>query len=153
VHPALIAANIRPLETTVSESVAGPRFQAALLSSFAGLALLLAALGLYGLVSYGAALRRREIGIRIALGARPRQILGLVTAEGLKLVVVGLAIGCAAALGATRLLSSLLFEVRPTDPATYLTIAGVLLAVGIVAGAIPARRAARTDPLEALRSE
>jgi putative ABC transport system permease protein len=153
VHPALIAANIRPLETTVSESVAGPRFQAALLSSFAGLALLLAALGLYGLVSYSAALRRREIGIRIALGARPRQILGLVTAGGLKLVVIGLAIGCAAALGATRLLSSLLYEVRPTDPATYLTIAAVLLAVGVTAGAIPARRAARTDPLEALRSE
>ena len=153
VHPALIAANIRPLETTVSESVAGPRFQAALLSSFAGLALLLAALGLYGLISYGAALRRREIGIRIALGARPRQILRLVTAGGLKLVVLGLAIGCAAALVATRLLSSLLFEVRPTDPATYLTIAAVLLAVGIAAGAIPARRAARIDPLEALRSE
>jgi putative ABC transport system permease protein len=153
VHPALVAANVRPLETFVSESVAGPRFQAALLSSFAGLALLLAALGLYGLVSYSATLRRREIGIRIALGARPGQILGLVTAGGLRLVVVGLAIGCAAALGVTRLLSSLLFEVRPTDPTTYAAIAALLLAVGILAGAIPARRAARIDPLDALRSE
>jgi putative ABC transport system permease protein len=153
VHPALVAAEIRPMEGLVSESVAGSRFQAALLSSFAALALLLSALGLYGLVSYGAALRRREIGIRIALGARGRQIFGLVTGGGVKLVLLGLGIGTAAALAVTRLLESLLFEVRPTDPATYAAIAAVMLAAGALAGAIPARRASKIDPIEALRTD
>ena len=153
VHPALLAADIRPMEGLIAESVAGSRFQAALLSSFAALALLLSALGLYGLVSYGAALRRREIGIRIALGAGGRQIFRLVTGGGLRLVAWGLVLGSAAALAATRLLESLLFGVRPSDPPTYAAIAAVMLAVGLAAGAVPARRAARTDPIEALRSE
>ena len=153
VHPTLLAAEIHPMETLVSESVAGSRFQAALLSSFAALALLLSALGLYGLVSYGAALRRREIGIRIALGARGREIFRLVTGGGLRLVAWGLLLGSAAALAATRLLESLLFGVRSTDLVTYASIAAVMLAVGLVAGAVPARRAAKTDPIEALRSE
>jgi len=153
VHPALVAAEIRPMEGLVSDSVAGSRFQAALLSSFAALALLLSALGLYGLVSYGAALRRREIGIRIALGARGRQIFGLVTGGGVKLVLLGLGIGSAAALAATRLLESLLFEVRPTDPVTYAGIAAVMIAAGALAGAIPARKASKIDPIEALRTD
>jgi putative ABC transport system permease protein len=153
VHPVLLAADVRPMERLVAESVAGSRFQAALLSSFAALALLLSALGLYGLVSYGTALRRREIGIRIALGARGRQIFRLVTGGGVKLVVWGLALGSAAALAATRLLESLLFEIRPTDPVTYAAIAAVMLTVGLFAGAVPARRAAKIDPVEALRSE
>jgi putative ABC transport system permease protein len=152
-HPALSAARIRPAETLVSEAAAGPRFEAALLSAFAALALLLAALGLFGLISYGASLRRREMGIRIALGAPPREIFALVAGGGLRLVVLGLAVGIAASLAATRLIASLLFEVRPTDPPTYAAMAAVFLAVGLVAGAIPARRAARIDPLEALRSE
>jgi len=108
---------------------------------------------LYGLVSYGAALRRREIGIRIALGARGRQIFGLVTGGGVKLVLLGLGIGSAAALAATRLLESLLFEVRPTDPVTYAGIAAVMLAAGALAGAIPARKASKIDPIEALRTD
>jgi ABC-type antimicrobial peptide transport system permease subunit len=141
------------MEGLITESVAGSRFQAALLSSFAALALLLSALGLYGLVSYGAALRRREIGIRIALGARGRQIFGLVTGGGLRLVAWGLLLGTAAALAATRLLDSLLFGVRPSDPPTYAAIAAVMLGVGLLAGALPARRASKIDPIEALRSE
>ena len=153
VHPTLVAAEIRPMEGVVSATLAGSRFQTALLSSFAALALVLAALGLYGLVSYGAALRRREIGIRIALGARGRQIFGLVTGGGVKLVLLGLVLGSAAALGATRLLESLLFEVRPTDPATYAGIAAVMLGAGVLAGALPARKAAKIDPIDALRSE
>jgi putative ABC transport system permease protein len=153
VHPALLAADIRPMEGLVSVSVAGSRFQAALLSSFAALALLLSALGLYGVVSYGAALRRREIGIRIALGARGRQIVRLVAGGGLRLVAWGLLLGTAAALAASRLLESLLFGVHATDPPTYAAIAAVMLGVGLLAGALPARRASKIDPIEALRSE
>jgi len=152
-HPALSASRIRPAETLVSESVAAPRFEAALLSGFAALALMLAALGLFGLISYGASLRRREMGIRIALGAPPRQIFALVAGGGLRLVVLGLAAGIAASLIATRLIASLLFEIRPTDLPTYAGMAAIFLAVGFVAGAIPARRAARIDPLEALRGD
>ena len=153
VHPAVVAADIGPMERLVRNSVAGSRFQAALLSSFAALGLVLSALGLYGLVSYGAALRRREIGIRIALGARRREIFRLVTGGGLRLVVLGLALGSAAALAATRLLESLLFEVRASDPVTYAAIAAVMLGVGLAAGALPARRATKIDPIEALRTE
>jgi predicted permease len=152
-NPALAAARIRPVETLVDESIAGPRFETLLLSSFAALALLLAALGLFGLISYGASLRRREMGIRIALGAPPRQIFALVAGGGLRLVVLGLGAGIAASLMATRLLTNLLFEVRPTDPPTYVGMAAIFLAVGFLAGAIPARRAARIDPLEALRND
>jgi ABC-type antimicrobial peptide transport system permease subunit len=153
VNPVLLAADIGPMERLVAKSVAGSRFQAALLSSFAALGLLLAALGLYGLVSYGAALRRREIGIRIALGATRREVFQLVTGGGLKLVALGLVLGTIAALAATRLLESLLFEVRATDPVTYAAIAAVMLGVGLLAGALPARRAAKIDPIEALRTE
>ena len=153
VHPALLAADVGPMERLVSKSVAGSRFQAALLSSFAALGLLLSALGLYGLVSYGAALRRRELGIRIALGARGREIFHLVTGGGLRLVGLGLLLGSAAALAATRLLESLLFEVRSSDPVTYAAIAAIMLAVGLAAGTLPARRAAKIDPIEALRNE
>jgi predicted permease len=152
-QPALSAARIRPAKTLVSESVAGPRFEAVLLAAFAALALMLAALGLFGLVSYGASLRRREMGIRIALGAPPGRIFALVAGGGLRLVVLGLAVGIGASLIATRLIASMLFEVRPTDLPTYAGMAAIFLAVAFVAGAIPARRAARIDPLEALRSE
>jgi putative ABC transport system permease protein len=152
-HPALEAARIRPMETLVSEAAAGPRFQTALLSSFAALALLLAALGLFGLISYGASLRRREMGIRIALGAHPRQIYALVAGGGLRLVLLGLALGTAASLSSARLIAGLLFEIRPADPPTYAGIAAILLAVGALAGYLPARRAARIDPIETLRSE
>jgi putative ABC transport system permease protein len=153
VHPALRAARIRPVERLVDESVAAPRFHASLLSGFAALALLLAALGLFGLLSYTAATRRREIGIRIALGASPRDVFARIAGGGVRLVAVGLVLGAAASAAATRALSGLLFEVRPTDPVTYAAIAVVMLGTGLAAGAIPARRAARVDPASALRSE
>ena len=153
VHPALAAARIRPVEQLVDESVAAPRFHASLLSGFAGLALLLAALGLFGLVSYSAAMRRREIGIRIALGASPRDVFASVAGGGVRLVALGLALGAAASLAASRLVAGLLFEVQPADPYTYAAIAAVMLATGFAAGAIPARRAARVDAASALRAE
>ena len=153
VHPALAAARIRPVERLVDESVAAPRFHASLLSGFAALALLLSALGLFGLVSYSAAMRRREIGIRIALGASPRDVFARIAGGGVRLVALGLALGAAVSLAASRLVAGLLFEVQPTDPYTYAAIAAVMLATGFVAGAIPARRAARVDAASALRSE
>ena len=150
VHPALAAARIRPVERLVDESVAAPRFHASLLSGFAALALLLSALGLFGLVSYSAAMRRREIGIRIALGASPRDVFARIAGGGVRLVALGLALGAAVSLAASRLVAGLLFEVQPTDPYTYAAIAAVMLATGFVAGAIPARR---VDAASALRSE
>jgi putative ABC transport system permease protein len=153
VHPSLFAARIRPVDRLVDESVAAPRFHASLLSAFAALALVLAALGLFGLLSYTAAMRRREIGIRIALGASPRDVFARIAGGGLRLVAVGLAIGVAASLAAGRAVSGLLFEVRPTDPATYIGIAAVMVATGFAAGAIPARRASRVDPASALRGD
>jgi len=124
-----------------------------LLAVFAAVAVVLAAVGIYSVLAYLVRRRGREIGIRIALGARGRQIFGLVTGGGVKLVLLGLGIGTAAALAATRLLESLLFEVRPTDPATYAGIAAIMLAAGALAGAIPARKASKIDPIEALRTD
>jgi len=153
VNPTLAAARIRPVERLVDESVAAPRFHASLLSGFAALALGLAALGLFGLLSYTAATRRREIGIRIALGASPRDVFARIAGGGLRLVAIGLALGVAASLAAGRAVAGLLFEVRPTDLATYAGIAAVMLATGLAAGAIPARRASRVDPATALRGD
>ena len=153
VHPALAAARIRPVERLVDASVATPRFHASLLSGFAALALLLSALGLFGLVSYSAAMRRREIGIRIALGASPRDVFTRVAGAGVRLVALGLAAGVAASLAVSRALSGLLFGVAGTDPATYAAIAALMLLTGLAAGALPALRASRVDPAQALRSE
>ncbi|HEX4438662.1 MAG TPA: ABC transporter permease [Thermoanaerobaculia bacterium] len=153
VQPSLVAARIRPVDRLVDESVAAPRFHASLLSAFAALALALAALGLFGLLSYTAATQRREIGIRIALGASPRDVFARIAGGGLGLVAIGLALGVAASLAAGRAVSGLLFEVRPTDPATYVGIAAVMVATGFAAGAIPARRASRVDPANALRGD
>jgi predicted permease len=153
VHPALAAARIRAVERLVDESVSTPRFHASLLSGFAALALLLSALGLFGLVSYSAAMRRREIGIRIALGASPREVFTRVAGGGVRLVAIGLAAGVAASLAVSRALSGLLYGVAGTDLATYAAIAALMLVTGLAAGALPALRAARVDPAQALRSE
>jgi ABC-type antimicrobial peptide transport system permease subunit len=122
-----------------------------LLASFAGLALFLAGVGLYGVISYSVVQRTREIGLRMALGARGPDVVRMVVRRGLGLTAAGLAIGVAVALAVTRFLATLLFSVPPTDPLTFVSIAGLLAAVACVASFLPAWRAARVDPMEALR--
>lgn len=123
----------------------------ALVSAFAIVALLLAAVGIYGVMSYTVALETREIGIRMALGATPPGVLCAVVGRVTRIAVVGLIAGLAAALGLTRLITGLLYQVEPTDPATFVGVGVLLLAVAMVAGFIPARRAAAVDPVAALR--
>ena len=153
VEPGIAAAAVRPMERVVSRAVAQPRFQAFLFSSFGALALILAAVGIYGVLSYGVTQRREEIGIRMALGARSGQVLSLIAGQGLRLVGLGLAIGLAGALASTRLLRAQLFETGATDPVTFAAILGVLAGVGVMASYLPARRALKVDPMTALRSE
>jgi ABC-type antimicrobial peptide transport system permease subunit len=139
----------------ISASVASRRFSMILLGSFAVLALLLSSVGIYGVVAYLIGRRTHEIGIRMALGAQRRDVLGLVLGEGLKMALAGVAIGLVAALGLTRLLAkfSMLFGVSATDPLTFAGVALLLTFVALVACWIPARRAMRVDPLVALRYE
>jgi ABC-type antimicrobial peptide transport system permease subunit len=122
-------------------------------SHFAVLALLLAVTGLYGVVSHGVGRRTREIGIRMALGAQPREVLRLVIAQGLRPALAGVALGLAGALVMTRVLGSLLYEVRASDPATYLAVSVILISTVAIACYAPARRATKTDPVIALRTE
>jgi ABC-type antimicrobial peptide transport system permease subunit len=136
-----------------SQSLAQERLFAALLSFFGLLALLLAALGLYGVIAHSVAQRRREIGIRVTLGAQPRDVLRLVIGQGMRLVAPGILLGLAGAYGATRWIASFLYEVRAVDWPTYSLIAVLLLVVALLTCWIPARRATKVDPLVALRSE
>ena len=149
----LPVSKIRTMEQVLSESTARQNFNMLLLTIFAGLALLLAAIGIYGLMSYVVEQRLQEIGIRLALGAGAGQMLRMVIGQGMKLVIIGLAIGLAAAFGLARLLASLLFGVKTTDPITYASVALVITSVALLATYVPARRATTVDPLEALRYE
>jgi putative ABC transport system permease protein len=144
---------VRPLEDYVAESQAARRFTLMLLGLFGGLALLLAAVGIYGVISYAVSLRTRELGIRMALGAARRDVLGMVLRQGLTLVTAGLAVGFAASMLLTRFLTSLLFHVRPIDLATSLAVTFMLAAVALAANYFPARKASRLDPIAALRRE
>jgi putative ABC transport system permease protein len=149
----LAIADIRPMESLISDSIALPRFTLLLFGFFSGVALTLAAVGLYGVMSYSVAQRTHEIGIRMALGARREEVLRMVVAQGVILTSLGLVLGLAGALGITRLASSLLFEVSPTDPLTFALISIVLAAVALFACYLPARRAVKVDPVVALRCE
>jgi putative ABC transport system permease protein len=129
------------------------RFDTALLGGFAGSALLLAVVGIYGLLAYSVAQRRREIGVRVALGASRGNVFRLVVGDGMRLVVAGVLLGVLGGFALTRLLASLLFGVAASDPATFLAVAGILVVVALLACYVPARRAATVDPITALRSE
>ena len=146
-------ANIQTLNQVVNESLAQPRLNTLLLGAFAALALLLAAIGIYGVLSYSVAQRTHEIGIRMALGADRRDVLRLMVGHGLFLTLMGVTAGLAAAFGLTRLMTGLLFAVRPTDPATFVAVSIVLTAVALLASYLPAREAVKVDPLVALRYE
>jgi predicted permease len=143
----------KPMEEIVAESLAARRFSMILLSVFAALALLLSSIGIYGVLSYVVGQRSREIGIRIALGAQRADVLRLMLGEGMKMALVGVAIGIVAALALTRLMVQMLFGVSATDPLTFLGVAAVLAGVALAACYIPARRAMRVDPIVALRYE
>jgi putative ABC transport system permease protein len=146
-------AAIQPLDMFLSKAVARPRFQSVLLASFAGLALLLAAIGIFGVMSYSVAQRTHEIGIRVALGAQRDQVLRLVVGQGLILALIGAAAGLAGAFALTRYLRTLLFNVSPTDWLTFTAVPLVLCVVALGASYFPARRAMRVDPMQALRYE
>jgi len=146
-------ADIQPLDVFLSKSVARPRFQSVLLASFAALALLLAAIGTFGVMSYSVAQRAHEIGIRVALGAQRDQVLRLVVGQGLVLALIGTAAGMAGAFVLTRYLRALLFNVSPTDASIFIAVPVVLCAVALGASYFPARKAAGVDPIAALRYE
>jgi putative ABC transport system permease protein len=145
--------NIMTMENVLSASLGDYRFYMEMLGIFAGVAVLLAAVGIYGVMSYSVSERTHEIGIRMALGASPGDVLGLIAKLGLKLTCIGVAIGVAMAFGVTRLISTFLFRVKPTDPLTYAVVALSLAAIALLACYIPARRATHVAPMIALRHE
>ena len=151
--PSLPIIRLRNMEDVFRDSVRRPRMLMQLLAGFAGLALLLAAIGTYGVLSYMVTQQRREIGIRMALGAERVTVLRAVMGHGLKLTCAGLVAGLAAALVLTRLMETLLFEVRPNDPATLAGVAALITAVAAAASLVPAFRATRVDPIVALKDE
>ena len=145
--------NMKTMEQILGDSIAQPRFSTLMLGLFAGLAMVLAAVGIYGVMSYSITLRTREIGIRMALGARQGDVLGMVLRQGLKLAAAGIAIGLIGAVALSRVMTSLLYGVSATDPLTYVVVSIVLAGVALVACFVPARRATRVDPMVALRYE
>jgi putative ABC transport system permease protein len=153
IDPDLPIGEVRTMEQIIEESTGEPRFRSFLIASFAGLALLLAAVGVYGLISFTVTQRVPEIGVRLALGASPRQVFAQVIGQGLRLAALGVVLGLVAAAAATTLVRGLLFNTSATDPVVYASLAALLLAMAGLACYVPARRAMRVDPMTALRSE
>ncbi|HVH72609.1 MAG TPA: FtsX-like permease family protein, partial [Candidatus Dormibacteraeota bacterium] len=153
VDPDQAVSDVRTMDTVFSDSVSSPRFQSILLLVFAGLALALAVIGVYGVVSYSVTERTNEIGIRVALGALSTDIVRLVLREGMILATIAIGLGVAGSLALGRVLETLLFETAPTDAATLASACGAILVVSALAAALPARRAMRVDPIVALRYE
>jgi ABC-type antimicrobial peptide transport system permease subunit len=151
VDPTQPVFDIKTMEERLDDSVAQRRFNMLLLGLFAALALILASIGIYGVISYSVTQRTREIGLRLALGAQRSDVLRLIIAQGLRLTVIGLAAGVMAALAIGKLISSLLYGINAHDPLTFLTTVFVLSAIALLACWLPARRASRLDPLIALR--
>jgi putative ABC transport system permease protein len=151
--PHLALGDVRTLEDVVSESVASPRLNVLLLGFFAGLGIVLAAIGLYGVIAYSVASRRQEIGIRMALGARPRDVVGMIVRQGMSLTGGGLALGLVGAFAATRLLRTLLVGVSATDPAVFLAVPLLLALVALAASWVPGSRATRVHSMTALRND
>ena len=145
--------NVETMEQVLRKSMSSRRFNMTLLLTFAGVALMLAAVGVYGVMNYTVTLRRRELGIRMALGAQKTDVLRLVVGQGLTLTLIGVAAGLLAAYGLTRLMASLLYGVTATDYLTFGSVSVVLIAVGLAASYVPARRATKVNPTIALRAE
>jgi putative ABC transport system permease protein len=150
-NPDIPVSEVRSMEAVVSSSVSEPRSMMWLFASFAGCALLLAAIGTYGVVSYSTTQRTYEIGVRVAIGATRGDIFGLVIGQSLRLVLIGLAMGVVAALLLGRTLAGFLYGVSATDPLTFAVVVGLLVLTALLAGYLPGRRAAGTDPVQALR--
>ena len=153
VDPEQGVSQIQTMESVVADSIARPRLQTVLLGAFAGVALVLACVGIYGVISYSVAQRTREIGVRLALGAEPRSIFRLVFREGLGLTAAGAAFGLLGAIALTRTMTTLLYGVKPTDPAVFAAVVVLLASVAAAACYFPARRATRVDPVVVLREE
>jgi ABC-type antimicrobial peptide transport system permease subunit len=151
VAPGFPMYDVTTMESRVAQTMARARFSATLLSTFAALALVLAAIGTYGVISFGVAQRTREIGVRVALGATSRDVVRLIVGQGVTLACVGTICGLAAAFAVTRVLRSLLFGVEPTDPATLFGIVALLMLAVLAASWIPAKRAAEVPAVQALR--
>ena len=152
-NSAITAGQVQSMDELISSSVAQPRFQTILVASFAGIGLTLAVIGIYGIVSYSVAQRTHEIGVRMAIGAQRFHVLHMVLGEGSRLVVLGIGLGILGALAAGRVLMSMLFEIKTTDPGTFIVVSILLAAVALLASYIPARRATKVDPIVALRYE
>jgi ABC-type antimicrobial peptide transport system permease subunit len=153
IDPDQAIGEVRPMESVVAATMRQQRFMTSLLAAFAGLATVLAAIGVYGVVAMFVSQRRQEFGIRMALGARRSDVLRYVLRQGMEVISTGIAIGIVAAFGLSRLLSSLLFGVTSTEPLSYIFGAAILLVSGLAACFIPARAATQVDPAQSLRSE
>src|SRR5450432_839259 len=153
IDPGITLAQIGTMEQALAQSVSQPRFDTMLLALFAGIALLLAAIGIYGLIAYAVAQRTHEIGVRVALGAAQADVIRMVVLEGASLAAIGIVLGIGGALALTRLLKTMLFGIGVTDPLTFLAAALGLMLVVLLATLLPALRATRISPVVALRSE